>query len=101
MKCCSIENGGSRVRGEVATGGRGPARRGLTEGVGLTMPHHRSMASFLGVAGGIKKRASKKSEPFGKNGRTGGSTEEEYEHVLPISLAQRPCSLPPLVPYFG
>ena len=100
MKCCSIKNEGARVQGEVATGGWGPARRGLKRRRAdeASSSIH---GEFSGSGGWDKEKSYEEIRTVWKKGRTGGSTEEEYEHVLPISLAQRPCSLPPLLPYFG
>ena len=80
-KCCSIENGGgSCVRGKVATGGW--ARPERTDRRQATEPHHRSLANFLGAAGG-KRKELRKSELVGK---TGGQVAARKKRVSTCCL---------------
>ena len=98
-KCCSIENGGVLVSEARSLRVGGPAQSGLI-GVGLRSLIIDPWRIFWERRVG-KEKSHENPNRLEKNGRTGGSTEEEGEHVLPIPFALRPCSRPSLVPHFG
>jgi hypothetical protein len=58
------------------------------------------MASFLGVAGGRKKRA-RSYEPDAEEEEEVAAREKRMKHVPPCSFVLRLCSTLMLVPCFG
>ena len=82
-ECCSIEEKGCCVRGEVATGGRALPERSTGVGAaGLIIdPNREQSCEFSGCGGWVKEKGYDIANDLGDHGRTGGGTEERKKIV--------------------